>query len=224
MKALTVILFLLGMALTALATFPPDTSDLPSLAIDETTHNDLPLPLIRAAIDAFPVGTACTNEGDWNCLTTAYQRCAEGVWTLAQPLAAGIECSPVGFSHNSSSEGPPVFSIGPIGGGSAPTPSATESGSAPSESLFTSTITTTYTTTQTSSTGPSSSVSVVTTTVTTIVMVTVTPDASANASKSAAASTSGVGAPKADESGAGHVWEGATWAVLEFLMLVAAWL
>jgi hypothetical protein len=40
-------------------------------------------------------GTACTNEGAWNCINgTAFQRCASGQWSAAIPMAAGTKCTP----------------------------------------------------------------------------------------------------------------------------------
>ncbi|VUC22441.1 unnamed protein product [Clonostachys rosea] len=43
---------------------------------------------------SFTAGTACTSEGEWNCVGGSnYQRCASGAWTVVQPLAAGMTCS-----------------------------------------------------------------------------------------------------------------------------------
>ncbi|KAK3344196.1 hypothetical protein B0T25DRAFT_320455 [Lasiosphaeria hispida] len=40
-------------------------------------------------------GTACSNEGAWNCIGgTAFQRCASGQWSATIPMAAGTSCSP----------------------------------------------------------------------------------------------------------------------------------
>ncbi|KAF4986434.1 hypothetical protein FGRMN_10837 [Fusarium graminum] len=39
-------------------------------------------------------GSACTNEGQWNCIGgTKYQRCASGTWSVVQSMAAGTTCS-----------------------------------------------------------------------------------------------------------------------------------
>jgi hypothetical protein len=39
-------------------------------------------------------GTACTNEGAWNCLGgTSWQRCASGTWSTVQPVAPGTVCT-----------------------------------------------------------------------------------------------------------------------------------
>lgn len=43
---------------------------------------------------SFTAGTACTSEGQWNCVGgSSYQRCASGAWTVVQPLASGMTCS-----------------------------------------------------------------------------------------------------------------------------------
>ncbi|KAM0238381.1 hypothetical protein ACHAP5_008666 [Fusarium lateritium] len=39
-------------------------------------------------------GSACTNEGQWNCIGgSKYQRCASGRWSVVQSMAAGTTCS-----------------------------------------------------------------------------------------------------------------------------------
>lgn len=38
-------------------------------------------------------GSACTTEGEWNCISgSSFQRCASGVWSAVQSLAAGTSC------------------------------------------------------------------------------------------------------------------------------------
>ncbi|KAL2160814.1 hypothetical protein VTH06DRAFT_1011 [Thermothelomyces fergusii] len=40
-------------------------------------------------------GTACSEEGAWNCIGgTQFQRCASGAWTAPQPVSAGTVCKP----------------------------------------------------------------------------------------------------------------------------------
>ena len=42
----------------------------------------------------YPAGSACTTEGEWNCVTTSsFQQCASGTWSVVQQLAAGTECT-----------------------------------------------------------------------------------------------------------------------------------
>lgn len=38
-------------------------------------------------------GTACSQEGAWNCIGgKSFQRCASGMWSAVQPMAAGVTC------------------------------------------------------------------------------------------------------------------------------------
>lgn len=47
------------------------------------------------ATGAFAPGTACSSEGQWNCIAgTSFQRCASGSWSVTQALAAGTACKP----------------------------------------------------------------------------------------------------------------------------------
>ncbi|KAL6879254.1 glycoside hydrolase [Trichoderma novae-zelandiae] len=42
---------------------------------------------------AFAAGTACSSEGQWNCIGgSQFQRCASGAWSAVQALAAGTQC------------------------------------------------------------------------------------------------------------------------------------
>ncbi|RKU41513.1 hypothetical protein DL546_003866 [Coniochaeta pulveracea] len=44
---------------------------------------------------AITPGTACTNEGAWNCVAgTSFQRCASGTWSVQMAMAAGTKCVP----------------------------------------------------------------------------------------------------------------------------------
>ncbi|KAF5247875.1 hypothetical protein FANTH_6156 [Fusarium anthophilum] len=48
-----------------------------------------------AGSSGFTAGTACTNEGEWNCIGgSTFQRCASGAWTTAQQLSSGVTCTP----------------------------------------------------------------------------------------------------------------------------------
>ncbi|KAF4975198.1 hypothetical protein FZEAL_7983 [Fusarium zealandicum] len=43
----------------------------------------------------FAAGTACTTEGEWNCIGgSSFQRCASGAWTVPQGLSSGVTCTP----------------------------------------------------------------------------------------------------------------------------------
>lgn len=40
-----------------------------------------------------PAGSPCTSEGMWNCIGgKSFQRCASGMWSAAQGMAAGVSC------------------------------------------------------------------------------------------------------------------------------------
>ncbi|CAM1508209.1 Fc.00g050570.m01.CDS01 [Cosmosporella sp. VM-42] len=43
----------------------------------------------------FAAGTACTTEGEWNCIGgSMFQRCASGAWSASMPLSQGVTCTP----------------------------------------------------------------------------------------------------------------------------------
>lgn len=45
--------------------------------------------------DGFASGSACTSEGEWNCIDgSSFQRCASGGWTGKQTLSEGVTCTP----------------------------------------------------------------------------------------------------------------------------------
>lgn len=49
---------------------------------------------------AFAAGTACTQNGYWNCISgTQWQRCASGTWSPVQQVAQGTSCT-AGVSQN----------------------------------------------------------------------------------------------------------------------------
>lgn len=46
------------------------------------------------------VGSSCPYlEGEWNCLTTTFQRCASGQWSVVLDTAYGTVCEPEGFTY-----------------------------------------------------------------------------------------------------------------------------
>lgn len=46
------------------------------------------------ASGGFAAGTACTSEGEWNCVGgSSFQRCASGAWTAVQQLSSGVSCN-----------------------------------------------------------------------------------------------------------------------------------
>jgi hypothetical protein len=46
------------------------------------------------AAGGYEVGSACTDEGAWNCIEGgSFQRCASGTWSATMPLSAGVTCN-----------------------------------------------------------------------------------------------------------------------------------
>ncbi|EPE03832.1 extracellular protein [Ophiostoma piceae UAMH 11346] len=47
-------------------------------------------------------GSACPegDNGEWNCLSTCWQRCAAGFWSNTMALAPGTQCIPLGLSFD----------------------------------------------------------------------------------------------------------------------------
>lgn len=46
------------------------------------------------------VGGACSNEGQWNCMTHTWQRCASNRWSVIMDCAAGTICTPAGLTND----------------------------------------------------------------------------------------------------------------------------
>ncbi|KAL1879853.1 hypothetical protein Daus18300_001692 [Diaporthe australafricana] len=47
------------------------------------------------------VGSSCYGlEGEWNCMTTTFQRCASGQWSVVMDTAYGTVCEPAGFTYD----------------------------------------------------------------------------------------------------------------------------
>lgn len=59
-------------------------------------------------VDPMAYGSPCSDEGAWFCMTTTFQRCASGHWTMAQDCSPGTQCEPLGLTYNSSQ---PAFGI-----------------------------------------------------------------------------------------------------------------
>ncbi|TGJ83298.1 hypothetical protein E0Z10_g5437 [Xylaria hypoxylon] len=87
---LTRISTILLLALTSLAT----AMTTPSTAIttDETPN--------LARRQEMSSGSSCDgSEGQWNCMTTSFQRCGSGRWSEVQQCALGTHCSPSGLTY-----------------------------------------------------------------------------------------------------------------------------
>ncbi|OAA35368.1 hypothetical protein BBO_08789 [Beauveria brongniartii RCEF 3172] len=66
-------------------------------------------------------GSSCSDEGQWNCMTSSWQRCAAGRWSVVMQCARGTACHPAGLAREmriqhdgsaSSNGGPPMTSRG----------------------------------------------------------------------------------------------------------------
>ncbi|KAH6898711.1 hypothetical protein B0T10DRAFT_473493 [Thelonectria olida] len=44
------------------------------------------------------VGSSCDSEGQWNCMTSSWQRCASGEWSEVIQCAEGTKCEPSGHT------------------------------------------------------------------------------------------------------------------------------
>ncbi|KAL1889258.1 hypothetical protein Sste5346_009012 [Sporothrix stenoceras] len=107
---------LLCLASAAVADVNTDVSGLSSdshvfdIKLRQNSHPPLrlshsSLSLVDASVGAnatapWTAGSVCTEEGEWNCLTTCWQRCASGVWSDTMALAEGTVCAPVGLSYD----------------------------------------------------------------------------------------------------------------------------
>jgi hypothetical protein len=70
---------------------PVPTSSAPT----EPAPTSLPTPPDNEdpVVGGMPPGTACFEEGTWNCVGgSSFQRCASGTWSAVQNLAAGVTC------------------------------------------------------------------------------------------------------------------------------------
>ncbi|PNY25396.1 Uncharacterized protein TCAP_04667 [Tolypocladium capitatum] len=45
-------------------------------------------------------GSECSSEGQWNCMTSSWQRCASGRWSVITACAAGTRCTPSGLTND----------------------------------------------------------------------------------------------------------------------------
>ncbi|KAM3513850.1 hypothetical protein MY11210_002478 [Beauveria gryllotalpidicola] len=67
-------------------------------------------------------GSPCSSdEGQWNCMTSSWQRCAAGRWSVVMQCARGTTCHPAGLAREmriqhdgsvTSNGGPPTTSRG----------------------------------------------------------------------------------------------------------------
>ena len=86
-------LVLLAMAVPV---FGQSTSAAPA---PSAAPSDAPTPVFPPVM---PPGSACPDgdNGEWNCLSTCWQRCAAGLWSDTMALAPGTQCIPLGLSFD----------------------------------------------------------------------------------------------------------------------------
>ncbi|KAF5671738.1 hypothetical protein FHETE_3951 [Fusarium heterosporum] len=46
------------------------------------------------------VGSGCSTEGQWHCMTNSFQRCAGGQWSIKMAMAEGTKCVPGGYTDD----------------------------------------------------------------------------------------------------------------------------
>ncbi|KAI1381676.1 hypothetical protein F4677DRAFT_439493 [Hypoxylon crocopeplum] len=97
---------------------PPPTPDLQS-QLEETSNGTI---IQKRQMSA---GSSCEgSEGQWNCLTNQWQRCASGQWSVVMDCAAGTICTPSGLTYDFFVQFANGAAGGPTTSGSAPRPGA----------------------------------------------------------------------------------------------------
>ncbi|KAI0396727.1 hypothetical protein F5Y17DRAFT_455795 [Xylariaceae sp. FL0594] len=67
------------------------------------------------------IGSSCAgSEGQWNCMTSSFQRCGSGQWSVVEQCATGTICSPTGLTYEFHVD----FANGYIGAAPPPTSGA----------------------------------------------------------------------------------------------------
>lgn len=70
------------------------STEVPGSDSGDAPSGDAPKPDAPSGGSAIPAGTACDQEGDWNCIGgSSFQRCASGSWSVAMNLAEGVACN-----------------------------------------------------------------------------------------------------------------------------------
>lgn len=74
-----------------------DQAESASIRGTKSSSPDLALP----HRDQQTPGLSCPgSEGQWNCMTNSWQRCAAGRWSLVMQCAAGTACVPSGLTYD----------------------------------------------------------------------------------------------------------------------------
>ncbi|KAI1098215.1 hypothetical protein F4804DRAFT_133249 [Jackrogersella minutella] len=70
-------------------------------------------------------GSSCDgSEGQWNCLTNQWQRCASGQWSVVMDCAVGTMCTPSGLTYDFAVQFANGAAGGPATSGGTPGPGA----------------------------------------------------------------------------------------------------
>ncbi|KAI0843106.1 hypothetical protein F5Y06DRAFT_81140 [Hypoxylon sp. FL0890] len=77
----------------------PPTSDITDQSrINDAANINKTIIIQRRQMSA---GSSCSgSEGQWNCLTNQWQRCASGQWSPVMDCAAGTICTPSGLTYD----------------------------------------------------------------------------------------------------------------------------
>ncbi|KAJ9131972.1 hypothetical protein NKR19_g9444 [Coniochaeta hoffmannii] len=72
-------------------------------AQEQTEHTGIPVIhgiMPREDHQQVPGSDCPGSEGQWNCMTTSWQRCAAGKWSVPMQCAAGTACVPAGLTYD----------------------------------------------------------------------------------------------------------------------------
>ncbi|KAF3009220.1 hypothetical protein E8E14_008173 [Neopestalotiopsis sp. 37M] len=70
----------------------------PTSTTSETQKTSNSVPII--AQRDMQAGASCSNEGQWYCMGTSWQRCAAGQWSVVIQCAENTQCTPSGLSYD----------------------------------------------------------------------------------------------------------------------------
>lgn len=102
MMLLTILLFVVAVATSfdLAAPIAAASSNSPYVPLPDETDASITNPTYLN-VHEMKVGSPCYGlEGEWNCMTTTFQRCASGQWSVVMGTAYGTVCEPVGFTYD----------------------------------------------------------------------------------------------------------------------------
>lgn len=100
-------------------------------AINSFDPTPVATPLAQLVPRQQPAGETCFNEGIWNCMSTSWQRCASGHWSVVMYTAYGTACTPMGESYDFVIEHVYGYGVSSAANAGPNVPSATRSSSLP---------------------------------------------------------------------------------------------